>query len=357
MISNNEIFDLAIIGAGPAGSTFARILAKLKPEWKIALIDGQDNAQSKPCGGLLAPDAQKVLARYSLVLPNEILATPQIFSVKTVDLVQNLECSYQRMYLNMNRYAFDQWLISLIPNHVLIERVKCLAVEKQDQLFALTLSNQEVIHSRLLIGADGANSLVRQKFLRKEIAHKYIAIQEWFRQREEQQPVYYCIFDRKTSDSVSWLLHKDDYVLYGGAFLKENCREKFLEQKQRFAEHQNYQFGDLVKREACQVVSPQRLKDFQTGIPGIYLVGEAAGLISASSFEEISYAFESGEALAKAFTQSEKPKEILKIYRRNLRPLIFKLWQKMKKRDVLVNPCFRKMIMKSGIESIEIAEN
>lgn len=37
MISNNEIFDLAIIGAGPAGSTFARILAKLKPELKIAL--------------------------------------------------------------------------------------------------------------------------------------------------------------------------------------------------------------------------------------------------------------------------------------------------------------------------------
>ncbi len=356
MISHNEIFDLAIIGAGPAGSTFARILANAKPALKIVLLDGQDEIQSKPCGGLLAPDAQKVLARYSLVLPNEILATPQIFSVKTVDLTQNLERSYQRMYLNMNRYAFDQWLLSLVPQHVHIERTKCLSVERQNRLFALNLSNRRAIHSRFLIGADGAKSLVRQKFLTQRKIYKYIAIQEWFQQRAEQQPVYYCIFDQKTSDSVSWLLHKDDYVLFGGAFPKEHCREKFLEQKQRFMEHQKYQFGDLVKREACQVASPHRLQDFQAGIPGIYLIGEAAGLISVSSFEGISYAFESGEALAKAFIQSENPRRILKTYRSNLKPLIFKLWQKMKKRDVLVNPFLRKIIMKSGIESIEVSE-
>ncbi len=34
------------------------------------------------CGGLLAPDAQKMLAKLGLGLPNEVIVGPQMFSVK-----------------------------------------------------------------------------------------------------------------------------------------------------------------------------------------------------------------------------------------------------------------------------------
>lgn len=50
-------YDAAIIGAGPAGATFARRLAQQSPELKILLLDAQDEGHKKPCGGLLAPDA------------------------------------------------------------------------------------------------------------------------------------------------------------------------------------------------------------------------------------------------------------------------------------------------------------
>ena len=58
----NPEFDIAVIGAGPAGSTFARLAASGGK--RILLIDGQDIYTKKPCGGLLAPDAQKVLAHF-----------------------------------------------------------------------------------------------------------------------------------------------------------------------------------------------------------------------------------------------------------------------------------------------------
>ena len=86
----SEIFDIAVIGAGPAGSTFARFLALSKPEARIAIIDGQTRERSKVCGGLLSPDAQKVLASFDMTLPKEVLADPQIFAVETIDILLGL---------------------------------------------------------------------------------------------------------------------------------------------------------------------------------------------------------------------------------------------------------------------------
>ena len=108
-------YDAAIIGAGPAGATFARRLAQQSPELKILLLDAQDEGHKKPCGGLLAPDAQKTLAHFDLVLPKSVLADPQIFAVETMDLRTRRVRYYQRYYLNMDRYAFDRWLVSLVP--------------------------------------------------------------------------------------------------------------------------------------------------------------------------------------------------------------------------------------------------
>ena len=62
-------YDVAIIGAGPGGSTAARLLAG---KLSVLLIDPKSDAPGsfqKPCGGLLSPDAQRSLARFDLTLP------------------------------------------------------------------------------------------------------------------------------------------------------------------------------------------------------------------------------------------------------------------------------------------------
>lgn len=64
-------YDIVIVGGGPAGATLARLL----PEgFKVLLIDtkshSDDGGFKKPCGGLLAPDAQKSLGKFGLTLPD-----------------------------------------------------------------------------------------------------------------------------------------------------------------------------------------------------------------------------------------------------------------------------------------------
>ena len=93
---SQSCFDVAIIGAGPAGSVLAAQLARKCPELKILLVDGQNEKNKKVCGGLLAPDAQGMFARFDLTLPKYVLADPQIFDVQTIDLVTGSVRNYQR---------------------------------------------------------------------------------------------------------------------------------------------------------------------------------------------------------------------------------------------------------------------
>jgi flavin-dependent dehydrogenase len=108
--------------------------------------------------------------------------------------------------------------------------------------------------------------------------------------------------------------------------------------------------GEPIKTEACQVCSPRKARDFITGKDGVYLLGEAAGLISASSFEGISSAMLSGRMLAEAFTQ----KNVARAYRKATRGLRLKLFAKTFKRGVLCSPILRYIIMKSGVQSVKI---
>lgn len=356
MIMMNELYDLAIIGAGPAGSTLARELAKVRPDIKSILINGQSDDAPKPCGGLLAPDAQEVLARFDLTLPTSVLSDPQIFAVETIDLEANLVRYYRRHYLNMNRYAFDRWLISLIPNNVEIINGRCVFIVDKGEKFTLMLHGGREIYAKAIVGADGASSIVRKTFF-KPCSKKYIAIQQHFTGSAEALPYYSCIFDKATSESCSWSIHKDGNIIFGGAFEIKNGRKRFEQQKDRLEKFFKSSLGDPIKTEACLVCSPRRLGDFNCGRANVYLIGEAAGFISSSSFEGISSAMLSGKFLAEALIAAKGEKSTAKIYRKKCRKLQFKLSTKIFKRKILCSPFLRKLIMKSGITSVKKYNN
>lgn len=347
------MYDIVIIGAGPAGSTLAKLISKTNK--KILIIDAENEKNKKPCGGLLAPDAQKELAHYDLVIPKDILVSPQIFSVKTMDLVSKQIKYYQRYYLNMDRYKFDKYLVSLIPKNVKKINGRVVSIKKQDNyiLEVLEKNKKSIINSKIIVGADGCNSIVRRTFYKNNIM-KYMAIQEWYKCVDTSNSFYSCIFDRKTSDSCSWLIHKDEYLIYGGAFDIKNSKDKFFEQKNRLSKFLNVDLNESVKREACLVYRPKRFKDFVTGKDGAYLIGEAAGFISASSFEGISSAIKSADILSKIIIKNDNINKITKLYRLKTINLKIKLRLKVIKRWFMYTSIVRNIIMMLGIDTIKI---
>ncbi len=343
-----QYYDTIIIGAGPAGATYARVAGTSK----TLLLDG--NLCGKPCGGLLAPQTQRLFARFDDSIPKDILVDPQIFSVRTIDLKAKLERRYQRMYINVDRNKFDRWLISQIPSCVTVEKGICTEIKERLDVFAITYrtpdGHYKIALGKRLIGADGANSIVRRTFFSKLNTRTYIAIQQWFPiSRQTPQPFYSCIFDPDTSDSCSWLIYKDEYILFGGAFAPHHCREKFESQKEKLK-----QFGlsleQPIKTEACQVLRPSSMRSFCLGNDRIFLIGEAAGMISPSSFEGISYAMNSALQLHAALTSSIENKA--KAYARKTLGLRLKLLSKNLKCPFMYQPLLRKAVLRSGLTSV-----
>jgi flavin-dependent dehydrogenase len=344
------MFDIAIIGLGPAGATFARLLDK---KYTVIAIDRKNYKTGKCCGGLLSPDAQKILAQLDICLPKDILVDPQIFSVKTIDLNNHIEKYYQRFYLNMDRAKFDNFLISLIPDskEICSDSV-CKKIEFKKDTYHFTFKSKGVERTeeaRIIIGADGANSIVRNTFHKKNKMKKYISIQEWYKDGMNS-PFYSCIFDKDITDSYCWTISKDSFFVIGGAFPinKSNMRFEMLKEK---VKNIGILFGELEKREGCFINVNKGNVNICTGKNNAYLLGEAAGMISPSSLEGISYSMESAKILAEIMNKSLK--NIAQEYFFKSLGIRMRLLCKEVKKTFMYNKILRKIVMKSGIKTIK----
>lgn len=351
------MYDIAIVGLGPAGATLARLLDK---RFSVIVIDKKQrdgNGFTKPCGGLLAMDAQKALSRFNLTLPKDVMVDPQIFAVRTYDAKTGIIRHYQRFYINLDRAKFDRWLISLIPERVtVINGSRCTQIEKQDGKYILHFDNDSVkktITARYLVGADGANSLVRRYLYPKKNIRSYISLQQWFIE-EHQNPFYSCVFDPDITDSYSWSVSKDGYFIFGGAYPKKNCRASFEAQKRHLKE-KGFCFGEMLKTESCLVLRPSGLGDFCTGKENCFLIGEAGGFISPTSLEGISSAINTAYSLSEVFNTGKG--NLCVAYRRKTLPLRLKLFMKEIKSPFMYYPPLRKIVMASGINSIDVIES
>jgi len=352
-------YDITIIGAGPAGSTLARELGK---HYSVLLVDKRplDKEPSKlikNCGGLIAPDAQKALATFGLSIPKSVLVSPQMFFVETIDFDNVLVRNYQRHYINVDRELYDRWLVTLCESsceQLFSTRYRGATKAGEKYVVKLLQNNRNIeVSSDIIVGADGANSKVKKEFM-GELEHepkKYISIQEWFPNNKNVNH-FVAMFDKEISDFYSWIIPKDDGIIFGSAIEEGKPAKRYHELQKEKLKAYGYDLSEPFREEGCFIARPMSSRDICFGKEKIALIGEASGLISPTSAEGISYAMLSGSELAKAIVENKE--NFMELYERNANYLKKNIDSKMRKYPVMYNQTLRKMVFRLGIGAIKV---
>lgn len=161
--------DVIIVGAGPAGSTCARLLAQRGHS--AVLVDRAKFPRKKPCGGWLSakafsefPELEK-LRRKSSSRNRLVEEAFHGLVFHSPDMTREAVFSSRRTVgYTVLRETFDAQLLKLAkatPRLVTTaERCRVTQVDVGEQGVSVRTSSGRLFHGRILVGADGVNSLV-----------------------------------------------------------------------------------------------------------------------------------------------------------------------------------------------------
>jgi flavin-dependent dehydrogenase len=159
-MDDKEIFDLLIIGAGPAGSFAAELLARAGKS--VALFDGRPPLEPKACGGGVTSKALKAYP-HLLEAAGRTVAEVEMFSPAG----ERVRLKLRDPFAIYSRTAFDSHLrerARAAGAKIIGERVSADFDHREGAAWTVrTRDKKEVWRGRVLVAADGANSAVARR--------------------------------------------------------------------------------------------------------------------------------------------------------------------------------------------------
>jgi flavin-dependent dehydrogenase len=288
-----QLFDVAIVGGGPAGSSCAAFCAMAGLQCLV--IDREKFPREKVCGDCLNPSCWPVLGRLELAdrvpgLRHSKLCSVAFIAIDGREVILDLP-SGSNCEISVKRSLFD---------HLLLRRAGELGADVREQTTVTGLSRNhdwkiettsgETFHARTLIGADGRNSTV---------AHLCNLLPRPARERVALQA--HIPLPRNFGNRIVLQFLREGYS--GQAPVNETQLNLCLvgtpptiSKLRRWAERQ----FDLPADQPWRTVTPLTRSSVPSAHENLFFIGDAARVVEPFTGEGIYYALRSGELVANA---------------------------------------------------------
>lgn len=290
-----------MVGGGPGGALLAHDLARDGAQ--VTLFDAS-HPREKPCGGGLTA---KALAQLPEAPADDPLPARFLDECRFESGAESVRVALSKTVAVAARLELDAWLLRRASAKGVVHVAERAVLVDAAGLVRTTTGRE--VRFDLVVGADGATSLVRRTLLRPLPAERLMMAAGWFARGMSPMLVRFT----PGLDGYLWLFPRPDHVGVGicAPLGQKPTREILRRLEDEVARHFPALVDDEAGKYAHTIPSPSQDPASILEIAGerFALVGDAAGLADPITGEGIYYALRSARVLAETLRETASPRE------------------------------------------------
>ena len=300
------MYDVIIIGAGPAGNTAAKTLAS--NGFKVLLVEKFKLPRYKSCSGVLIKKSMDLVKLYfGESTPQFTMCAPTENKGMIFTTDKGKEYRFEQEGLNIWRSSFDNWLATKAAESGAEVRdgTSALGCKEQDGYVTVALHGEKTYteDARYVLDCEGVIGSLKRKIFAEP--QSYITTFQTFNKGtvDLDYHYFYAYLQPELSEYDAWFNVKDNLLVLGVSVKNPS---KIADYYARFLahmrEHHGLRIDEETKSEKWLMPHIRPGCAVQYGAGRVFYAGEIAGFLNPMG-EGISAGMESGHLLACAVAE------------------------------------------------------